>query len=37
MNSYLALLKELVVPNYIDDLIFIQDNALIYTANKVKE
>ena len=36
-NSYLALLKELVVPNYTDDLIFMQDNTLIYTANKVKE
>ena len=36
-NSYLALLEELVVPNYTDDLIFMQDNALIYTANKVKE
>ena len=25
-NSYLALLEELVILNYIDDLIFIQDN-----------
>ena len=36
-NSYLALLKDLIIPNYTDDLIFIQDNALIYTAKKVKE
>ena len=36
-NSYLALLKDLVVPNYTDDLIFIQDNAPIHTAKKVKE
>ena len=36
-NSYLALLEELVVLNYTDDLIFMQDNALIHTANKVKE
>jgi transposase len=36
-NSYLALLEELVVPNYTDDLIFMQDNAPIHTANKVKE
>jgi len=36
-NSYLALLEELVVPNYTDGLIFIQDNILIYTAKKVKE
>jgi hypothetical protein len=36
-NSYLALLKDLVVPNYTNDLIFMQDNALIYTAKKVKE
>ena len=36
-NSYLTLLEELVVPNYTDGLIFIQDNALIYTAKKVKE
>jgi hypothetical protein len=26
-NSYLSLLKDLVIPNYIDDLIFMQDNA----------
>ena len=37
VNSYLALLEELVVPNYTDDLIFMQDNAPIHTANKVKE
>ena len=36
-NSYLALLEELVVPNYTDDLIFMQDNAPIHTTNKVKE
>ena len=37
-NSYLALLEDLVIPNYTDDLIFIQDNALIHTAKKnVKE
>jgi transposase len=34
-NSYLALLEELVVPNYTDDLIFMQDNAPIHTAKKV--
>ena len=33
-NSYLALLEDLVIPNYTNDLIFIQDNALIYTAKK---
>ena len=33
-NSYLALLKDLIIPNYTDDLIFIQDNALIYIAKK---
>ena len=36
-NSYLVLLKDLVVPNYTDDLIFMQDNAPIYIAKKVKE
>ena len=36
-NSYLALLEDLVVPNYTDDLIFIKDNALIHIAKKVKE
>jgi transposase len=36
-NFYLALLEDLVVPNYTEDLIFIQDNALIYTAKNVKE
>ena len=36
-NSYLALLEDLVVPNYTDDLIFMQDNAPIHTAKKVKE
>ena len=36
-NSYLALLKDLVVPNYTDDLIFIQDNTPIHTTKKVKE
>jgi hypothetical protein len=35
-NSYLTLLEDLVVPNYTDDLIFMQDNAPIHTANKVK-
>ena len=35
-NSYLAL-KDLVVPNYTDDLIFMQDNASIYTAKKKKK
>jgi hypothetical protein len=34
-NSYLTLLEELVVPNYTDDLVFMQDNASIYTAQKV--
>ena len=34
-NSYLALLEDLVLPNYIDDLIFMQDNAPIYIAKKV--
>ena len=36
-NSYLTLLEDLVLPNYINDLIFMQDNAPIHTANKVKE
>ena len=36
-NSYLALLEDLVVPNYTDDLIFMQDNAPIHIAKKVKE
>ena len=36
-NSYLALLEDLVVLNYTDDLIFIQDNTLIYTTRKVKK
>ena len=36
-NSYLALLKDLIIPNYTDDLIFMQDNAPIYIAKKVKE
>ena len=36
-NSYLTLLEELVVPNYTDGLIFMQDNAPIHTAKKVKE
>ena len=36
-NSYLAFLKDLVVPNYTDDLIFIQNNVLIYTAKKKKK
>ena len=35
-NSYLALLEDLVIPNYTDDLIFMQDNAPIHTAKKVK-
>ena len=34
-NSYLALLEELVVPNYTDNLIFMQDNTPIHTAKKV--
>ena len=34
-NSYLALLKDLVLPNYTDELIFIQDNAPIHTVRKV--
>jgi len=34
-NSYLALLEDLVLLNYTNDLIFMQDNALIYTARKV--
>ena len=36
-NSYLALLEDLIIPNYTDDLIFMQDNAPIHTAKKVKE
>ena len=36
-NSYLALLEDLVVPNYTNDLIFIQDNAPVHIAKKVKE
>jgi hypothetical protein len=36
-NSYLALLKNLVIPNYTNDLIFMQDNTLIYTAKTVKK
>jgi hypothetical protein len=35
-NSYLTLLEELVLPNYTDDLVFMQDNAAIHTAKKVK-
>ena len=35
-NSYLALLEDLVIPNYTNDLIFIQGNALIYIAKKKK-
>ena len=34
-NSYLALFKELVVSNYIDNLIFMQDNTPIHIAMKV--
>ena len=34
-NSYLALLEDLVLPNYMNDLIFMQDNAPIHTARKV--
>ena len=34
-NSYLTLLEDLVLPNYTDRLIFIQDNAPIHTAQKV--
>ena len=36
-NSYLALLEDLIVPNYTNDLIFIQDNTLIHTTRKVKK
>ena len=40
-NSYLAFFRDLVVPNYTDDLKFMEDNASIYTAKekrkKVKE
>ena len=36
-NSYLALLKDLVVFNYADGLIFMQDNTPIHTAKKVKQ
>ena len=34
-NSYLALLEDLVLLNYTNDLIFIQDNAPIYIVRKV--
>ena len=34
-SSCLALLGDLVLPNYTNDLIFMQNNALIYTARKV--
>jgi len=34
-NSYLTLLEDLVLPNYTDGLIFMQDNAPIHTARKV--
>ena len=34
-NSYLALLENLVLLNYTNDLIFIQDNTLIYIVRKV--
>jgi transposase len=36
-NSYLAILEELVLPNWNNDLIFMQDNAPIHTAKKVKK
>jgi transposase len=36
-NSYITILEQLVVPNYTDDLIFMQDNASIHTAHKVRE
>ena len=35
-NSYLDILEQLVLPNYTNDLIFMQDNASIHTARKVK-
>ena len=34
-NSYLTLLEDLVLLNYTDELIFMQDNAPIHTAQKV--
>ena len=36
-NSYLTLLEELILPNYTDDFIFMQDNTPIHTAKKVKQ
>ena len=36
-NSYIKVLNVIFPGNYIDNLYFIQDNALIYTANKVKK
>jgi len=36
-NSYLAILKKLVLPNWNNDLIFMQDNAPIYIAKKAKK
>jgi len=36
-NSYIEVLENRVLEHYHDDLIFMQDNAPIYTAIKVKE
>jgi hypothetical protein len=36
-NSYIEVLENRVLEHYYDDLVFIQDNALIYTVIKVKE
>jgi transposase len=36
-NSYIAILEQLVIPNYTEGLIFMQDNASIHTAQKVTE
>jgi hypothetical protein len=37
INSYIEVLENRVLEHYYDDLVFIQDNALIYIVIKVKE
>jgi hypothetical protein len=36
-NSYINVLENRVLEHYYDDLVFMQDNALIYIVIKVKE
>ena len=36
-NSYIEVLDAMLTMNYNDDLYFMQDNAPIHTANKVKK